>query len=80
MFLQVVDIQHIKKRSFFAYFEEVWSCVGMGKRVSQDDVNLVQENFLCRLDDRNVTVSEDAAGMSKKYIIFSLIIKQPRMR
>ena len=52
----------------------------MRKRVSQDDVNLVQENFSCRLDDRNVTVSGVAAGMSKKYIIFSLIIKQPKKK
>jgi len=80
MFLQVADIQLIKKRLFFAFFEEVWSCVDMGKRGSQGDVNFVQENFSCRLDDRNVTVTGDAAGMSKKYVIFSLIIKQSRKR
>lgn len=80
MFLQVIDIQHIKKYSFFAYLEKKWSCNGMGKRVSQGVVNFVQENFSCKPDDWDAIVSGDAAGMSKKYIIFSLIIKQPRMR
>jgi hypothetical protein len=80
MFLQVVDIQHIKKRSFFAYLEKKWSCDGRRKRISQGVVNFVQEIFSCKPDDWDAIVSGDAAGMSKKYIIFSLIIKQPRMR